>query len=114
MDGGSRVRKFWIGLTSVVIALLVVVTIISFLVDEPLRVYIEQELNKRVPGYSFRLGKLDLHPIGLSLDLENLTVTQDEHPDPPIAQIPRWTASLQWRGLLRGHVVSDQMIERPT
>jgi hypothetical protein len=90
------VRKFWIGLASVLIALFVVVTIISFFADEPLRAYIERELNNRVAGYSFRVGKLDLHPIVLSVDLENLTVAQDEHPDPPIAQIPRWTASLQW------------------
>jgi hypothetical protein len=83
------------------------------LFEDRIRGYLEQQLNTRVQGYDFELGGLDLHPLSLSLDFESLIVKQEEHPDPPIASIPKWSAGLQWLQLLRGHVVSNHHVERP-
>jgi hypothetical protein len=33
-------------------------------------------MNARLKGYTIRIEKLDFHPIGLSLDLENLSIYQ--------------------------------------
>ncbi len=93
--------------------MLLVRSLAALFIDEPLRAYAERELNRRVAGYTFHIGALDFHPIGLSLDLERITVVQNEHPDPPIAQLATWHASIHWLELLSGHLVSDQWIDHP-
>lgn len=45
--------------------------------------YAERQLNSHIAGYTFHIGSLDFHPIGLSIDLENVTVVRDANPDPP-------------------------------
>jgi hypothetical protein len=84
------------------------------LMDEPLRGYIERNANQQLEGYQLRIGKLDLHPLNLSLDLEDVTLIQIAQPDPPLATIGTWHASLQWSQLVRGHVVSDHALDHPT
>jgi hypothetical protein len=74
----------------------------------------EADLNKRLKGYTVRIGRLDFHPIGLSLDLEELTIYQSAHPDPPIAHIPNLSASVHWKALLRGRLVAEFELDNPT
>jgi uncharacterized protein involved in outer membrane biogenesis len=50
----------------------------------------------------------------LSLDLKDVTVTQDAHPDPAVLHTERLSASVHWRALLRGRLVADIEIEKPT
>ncbi|HSF58917.1 MAG TPA: DUF748 domain-containing protein [Candidatus Binatia bacterium] len=71
----------------------------------------EADLNKSLKGYTVRIGRLDFHPIGLSLDLEELTIYQSAHPDPPIAHIPILSASVHWKALLHGLLVADWEVE---
>ena len=73
----------------------------------------ERRLNDRLRGYAVTLRALDFHVIGGSVDLLDLVVIQDLNPDPPVARIPRLSASIQWRQLVRGHVVADFLIDRP-
>ena len=67
-----------------------------------------------VNEFTARITKLDFHPLGLSLELRDTIVTQDEHPDPPIARIPLLKASVYWRALLHGRAVGDFLLDRPT
>ena len=67
---------YWIAGSIAVLVILVIV--LSYAVDEPLRQRMEADLNNRLKGYSVRIGHLDFHPIGLSLDLER-AVLQDVH-----------------------------------
>ncbi|WP_447987393.1 DUF748 domain-containing protein [Nitrospira sp. Nam74] len=106
-------RRFWWWILGIPLILLLIIGLALPFIDEPLRGYAERELNRRVEGYTFRIGALDFHPIGLSLDLENVTVAQKDHPDPPVAQLKKWHASIHWRELLSGHLVSDQSIDHP-
>ena len=110
---GSRLRKPAIWLGSALLVLLVLVVAASFLLDEPLRRRMEADLNSRLKGYSVRIGRLDFHPFGFSLDLENSTIYQNEHPDPPIATIANLTASVHWKALLFGRLVADFEIDEP-
>jgi hypothetical protein len=112
-DPPRRRRRLWWWVLGVPLVFLLIIGLTLALIDEPLRGYAERELNRRVEGYTFRIGSLDFHPIGLSIDLENVTVTQNDHPDPPIAHLTKWHASIHWRELLSGNVVSDQSIDRP-
>jgi hypothetical protein len=106
-------RRHWTLALGTVGALVVLAVIAAFLIDEPLRRSMEREVNDRLQGYTARIGRLDFHPIGFSLDLEDVTVVQDANPDPPVARLPRLSASVQWLALLRLRVVANFEFERP-
>ena len=107
-------RKTLWWLTGIAAAFALIIAMAVMFIDEPLRAYVEQEVNKRVQGYTLRIGVLDFHPIGFSLDLEDVTVVQNEYPDPPVAHIAKWTASVHWRDVLTGNLDSDHTVDRPT
>jgi hypothetical protein len=106
-------RRWWIWLVGAVGLLVVAAVVVSFFIDEPLRRYVERQMNARLQGYSVRIGALDFHPFGFSVDLKDVVIVQDSYPDPPVVRVPELSASMQWRALLRGRVVSDIQIERP-
>jgi Domain of Unknown Function (DUF748) len=94
--------------------ILLLVVVAAYLLDEPLRRKMEADLNKSLKGYSVRIGRLDFHPIGLSLDLEELTIYQSAYPEPPIAHIPNLSASVHWKALLHGLLVADWELDNPS
>ena len=73
-------RRLVIGCAVILAVLLIVIFILAYLIDEPLRRKVERDMNARLKGYTVRIEKLDFHPIGLSLDLENLSIHQTAHP----------------------------------
>jgi len=101
----------WVAISILVIVLIAAAAL--FFIDEPLRAFIERQLNKHVEGYSFTVGKAHLYP-NLSLQIENAVMTQTKHPDPPVASIPKWHFSIQWRHVFSGVLVSDYLIDHPT
>jgi hypothetical protein len=105
-----RVLK-WLGLFIAAVVLLAIA--VSYFIDEPLRRRTEQKINAALTGYTVRIGKLDFHPIGFSLDLEDCVIFQDAHPDPPVAQVPNLSASVNWRALIFGRIVADFEIDSP-
>ncbi|HZD41755.1 MAG TPA: DUF748 domain-containing protein, partial [Terriglobales bacterium] len=99
---------------AVAIGLLVMlVAAASYFVDEPLRRRTEQKINQALRGYTVKITKLDFHPLGFSLDLEDAVIVQDAHPDPPVARIPNLTASVNWKALIFGRIVADFEIDNP-
>jgi uncharacterized protein DUF748 len=107
-------RRRWIWVGGILLALVVLAFVAARFVDEPLRRTVENNVNHRLVGYTARIGRLHFHPIGFSLDLEDVILIQDAHPDPPIARFPRIDASVQWRELLRAHVVANFSFDHPT
>jgi hypothetical protein len=93
--------------------LVALIAIGSFLVDEPLRRTIEGQMNERLKGYTARIEKLSFHPLGFGVTLSNVTFAQNAHPDPPIMDIERLDASVEWKSLLRGQLVANFRLERP-
>jgi hypothetical protein len=100
-------------LVGTVVLLALLIPAIDFLVDEPLRRQMENRLNRILVGYTVRIGRLDFHLLGFSLDLEESTIFQNANPKPPVAYIPKLTASVQWRELMTAHVVGDFRLTRP-
>jgi hypothetical protein len=94
--------------------ILIVSIVAAYLLDEPLRKKMETDINNRLKGYTVRIGRLDFHPFGLSLDLKESTIYQSAHPDPPIAHIPNLSASVHWKALLHRRLVADFEIDNPT
>ncbi len=93
--------------------LVVAIAIALAYVDEPLRRQLEARVNAQLKGYTVTIGELDLQPLGLALELEEVTMVQDEHPKPPMAYLPRWRTSVQWRALLSGALVADVEFDGP-
>ncbi|MBI4003126.1 MAG: DUF748 domain-containing protein [Nitrospira defluvii] len=114
MDQSLPTRRRWkrvgIGLALCVVLL----SIAGACIDDPLRGYIERPVNQSLDGYRLTIGSLDFHPVGFSIDLENVVLVQTQQPDQPILKIPLWSASVHWRDLLRGALVSDHRFERPS
>jgi hypothetical protein len=108
------VRKLFLWIGGAVLVLVISVFAAAYLIDEPLRRKMERDMNSRLKGYTVRIGKLDFHPIGLSLDLEDSTIYQNAHPEPPIAHIPRLHASIHWKAIIFGRLVADFQIDDPT
>jgi uncharacterized protein involved in outer membrane biogenesis len=106
-------KKAFVWLAAIFGLLAVLLIVAAFFIDEPLRRRTEAKINESLKGYKVRIGKLDFHPIGFSLDLEDSVITQDANPDPAVAEIPNLTASVNWRALLSGHVVADFEINNP-
>jgi len=108
---GRRAFKWTAALLGILI--LAVVVFVRFFLDEHLRQTIERNINSQLKGYTIRIEKLRFQPIGFSLDLIDSTVIQDAHPEPPMAHIPLLHASVHWKALLHGTLVSDFLIDRP-
>lgn len=81
--------------------------------DEYLRRTLESKINQRLHGYSVSLGGAHLSPFGLSLTLERAVIRQQANPEPPVADIPRLTASVEWKEILHGHLVANALFVRP-
>lgn len=106
-------RRWWwaLGTVAVIVALAYVV---AYGLDEPMRRSMESRVNAALKGYHVSIRHLDFHPFGFSLDLEDVVVRQDQVPDPPVAAIPKLSASVEWRQLIRGRLVGEIEIDRPT
>lgn len=106
----SRSLLWWI----LAAALLLLIAIVSRHFDELLRRTLEAKINQRLTGYSVTLGGAHLSPFNFSLTLKDAVIRQEAHPDPAVAAIPRLTASVEWRELLRFHLVANAVFDRPS
>lgn len=106
-------RKLLLGIGLAILVLFLLVILTPLIAEGPLREHIERELNRRAEGYQVTIGGLDLHPLALALEVEDLTVTQRSRPTPPLAQVKRVHAKLWWSGFLRGEVIGDILVEEP-
>lgn len=106
-------RERWIWLTGALVLLTLGVIILSAVLDEPLRGYMERKLNTRLKGYTVRLGGVHFHPLGFALDLTDVVIVQEANPESPVAWIPRLSASVHWQALLSARVVADFLLDRP-
>jgi len=106
--------RHWIAITIPIAIVLLLAYIVAFAIDEPLRRYTETKMNRALKGYTARIGKLNFHPVGFSLDLNDVVITQDAHPEPAVLRVERLSASVHWKALLvRRRLVGDIEIEKP-
>ena len=108
-----RVRKRWIWLAALLAVPTLMVIAVRFFVDEPLHRTVERNVNQSLQGYTVRIRALHFQPLDFSLDLIDSTISQDAHPDPPLAHLPLLRASVNWRALLHGRLVADFLLDRP-
>ncbi len=106
-------QRRWILLAGTVVVLVGLVYGLAFMIDEPLRQRIEADMNRRLTGYTVSIRALNFHPLGFSLDLRDLVISQNAHPDPPVAHISLLGARVDWWALLHLRLVADFLMERP-
>jgi hypothetical protein len=109
-----RIRRRWLFLLGGLVLLTVLVYGTARFADEPLRRYMEAEVNRRLTGYTVQIAALRVHPWTASVELRDATIAQDANPDPPVAQVARLVTRIDWRALLHRRVVADISFERPT
>ena len=90
-----------------------IVAIAVWRIEGPLRRYLERRVNESLTGYTVSIGALDLHPLSLTVELEEVTMVQDQRPTPPVLYLPSWRTNLEWRSLLSLALVADTRFERP-
>jgi hypothetical protein len=108
------IRRRWVWLLGGLVLLMVLVYGAARFANEPLRRYMEAEVNRRLTGYTVRIAALHVHPWTASLELRGATIAQDVNPDPPVAQVARLVTRIDWRALLHRRVVADVTFDRPT
>ncbi|KJS33509.1 MAG: hypothetical protein VR64_01670 [Desulfatitalea sp. BRH_c12] len=101
----------WAAAAFLVIILLIVLA--SYVADEPLRAYFEEQVNRNLKGYRISLEDVDINPFGPSVVLEGVRIIQEKHPDPPVAHFPSIDAGVHWRPILRGRLVGEIGLDRP-
>lgn len=101
----------WFVLT--VVGLILAASVGLWMVNRELPAFIERQLNQQVKGYKFTVAEAALSPT-LALEIRKMTMIQTEHPDLPVAEIPRWRLSIQWDQIFSGVLVSDYLLSRPT
>jgi len=104
-------RRYWFAVP----VLLALVAYVVFWIwgDELMRRRMEENINDSLVGYTARVPELDFHLIGLSVTLKNAQLSQQSHPDPPVAQFGKVHASVQWKALLHGRLVADFEFDNP-
>ncbi|MEI6154883.1 MAG: hypothetical protein WCQ90_12435, partial [Deltaproteobacteria bacterium] len=105
-------RRVWV-LSSIAAVILGIAALSYLISSESLRRYMENRINGNLKGYTVHIGKAYFHPFAFSVDLDNLILVQDANPNPPIANISRLHASIQWREVFTGHLVGDLSFSRP-
>ena len=108
------IRRRWVWLLGGLALLMVLVYGTARFANEPLRRYMEAEVNRRLTGYTVRIAALHVHPWTASLELRGATIAQDVNPDPPVAQVARLVTRIDWRALLHRRVVADITFDHPT
>lgn len=110
----SSLGKIGIWILGVIIGIIVLVTALSYLVRiGPLRRYAEYRMNRHLKGYTVQIGRAYFHPFTFTLDLRDVALIQDAHPNPPVANINGLRATVHWGALVKLRLVGDFLIDRP-
>jgi len=101
----------WI--VSAVVVIVAAIFVISFFLDPIVRARVENAMNHELVGYHTRLGYAHVQLLNGSLILTGLVVTQNAHPDPPVANLAEMGFHVQWTELITGHLVADVLLTHP-
>jgi uncharacterized protein DUF748 len=107
-------RRRWLWLFGIFGLLSVLTYGIARFMDEPLRRYMEREVNHRLTGYTVHIRALRVHPWSGSFELFDATIAQDANPDPPVTHIARLVTSIDWRALFHRRLAADIAFDHPT
>lgn len=79
----------------------------------PMQRWAERTMNAKLNGYTVRIRNVRPHLWRFAFDLNDLVVTQNTHPDPPVAHFQALQFSLQGQALLRFKLAGNLTLVRP-
>ncbi len=100
-------------LAGLALVVLLVPIFADALIAAPMRTWVERKLNSELDGYTVELARVRPHLWRMAFELDDLVLTQDTHPDPPVGTFAALEFSVDLRALLRFKVVGDLRLERP-
>jgi hypothetical protein len=103
--------RFWLATT--LSGVVVILFVASYLLDPTIRARVEAGMNEKLKGYQTAVDHAHLQLLNGTLTLNNVTVIQNAHPQPPVANFPVLSIEIQRRELLTGHIVADLLIANP-
>jgi membrane protein len=97
------------------VAGLVVVAILAaaVLFSGPVKRYAERKVAQALPDYQITIGRLDLHPFKLGVDLKDVEVRLRSHADPALAEAPHVRARVRFLPLFKGNIDVNLALEQP-
>jgi hypothetical protein len=87
--------------------------ITSFFLDNIIRARTQAAMNERLKGYHVAIGHAHLQLVGGRLTLSDVTIVQQAHPRPPVADFPMMRFHIEWKELLSRRVVADVLFWHP-
>lgn len=108
-----RQHPVWATSGLLVIVSLITVGIMPSFLNEPLRRSAEEAVNAGAPDYHVDIGRLDLHPFTLSLNLRDVAVRQQANPDSPLMTVPVITANAHVLPLFLGKLAAEIALNQP-
>jgi hypothetical protein len=87
--------------------------IASFFLDEMVRARTQAAMNQKLTGYHVVLEHAHLQLVDGVLSLKGLKVFQQEHPNPPVADIATMRFQIELKELFSRRVVADVLLQRP-
>lgn len=99
--------------SALVLLVVLALALTDALIAAPLRTWAERVANSKLNGYTVRIGRARPHIWRLALELDNVVLAQNAHPEPPVADFHALKFSLVWRELVRFRMAGDLTIERP-
>lgn len=109
---GPKGRRWAIALACLA-GLAVAAIVLDVVLDKPLRAWAEKAMNAQLKGYTVELGGLDLQSWRLTLELDDLSLVQNAHPESPVAHVEALRFSISWRALVRLRLLGVLDIDRP-
>ena len=107
---GSRIAGWIVGTLAV---LVVAIFIASYFLDPIVRTRVENAMNEKLVGYHTSLSHAHVQLLSLTLILDGLTVKQNAHPMPPVADLPKMEFNIHWGEVFTGHVVGQVLLTHP-
>jgi len=89
------------------------VALADTLLAGPMRTWAERMINGNLKGYTVHIGRVKPHLWRLAFDLDDLVLTQDSHPQPPVADFAALQFSLAWGELLHLKAAGKLTLLRP-
>ena len=108
-------RAHWIKTTAAALTLLVMLAILFMdaLLAGPMRTWAERMMNSKLKGYTVHIARVRPHLWRLAFDLDDLVLSQNSHPNPPVADFAALKFSMVWGELLHLRVAGDLTFDRP-
>jgi uncharacterized protein DUF748 len=108
-----RIVRWSAWIAGAILALLVLVAILSYALERPLTHTIERSMNRRLKGYTASVGRAHFNPFNLSMNLYDVSLIQDAHPDPAIARFPHIWADLEFVALVHRRLAAKFAFDAP-